>query len=125
MAESDLTTQVMTVLQEYDERVAEKLDKGSQKCAQGLRKDLGVTSPYLTGSYSKSWTNSTTKEFTKGNKEFTIHNKKAFHSTHLLEKPHSGPHGHGTVTTGWPHIAPAEKKWTEEFEKTCEEACKG
>lgn len=124
MAEYDLAAQIAAELQAYDERVAADIDEAAEKCASGLKKDLKPSSPKLTGDYGKSWAIKSDKSLTKGRSMHTVHNKKHYQLTHLLERPHSGPYGHGIVP-GRPHIAPAEKKWTETFEKQCEEAVKG
>lgn len=122
MAEYDLTAQLTKVLTEYDEQVGEKLDKAVDYCTKGLTKDLRLTSPKLTGSYSKTWTRKSQKDFTQGTRRDVVYNSKNYQRTHLLEKTHAGPYGKGSVE-GIPHIAPAEKKWDAEFERRCKEAC--
>lgn len=124
MAEFDLTAKITEALQEYDDQVAEKVDAAAEQCTKGLKKDLKSNSPSDGGDYAKSWAHKTDKEFSKGSKMYTTHNKRHYHLTHLLERTHAGPYGRGEVS-GQPHIEPAEKKWTEEFVKLCEEACEG
>lgn len=124
VAEFDLTAKIMTVLTEYDDEVAEKIDAAAEECTKGLKKDLRSGSPSDTGAYAKSWTHRTDNEFSKGSKVHTTYNKRHYQLTHLLERPHAGPYGRGSVP-GQPHIEPAEKKWNEQFVKLCEEACEG
>lgn len=121
VAEFDLTAKITAALQEYDDQVAEAVDAAADDCAKRLKKDLQNSSPSATGAYAKSWTHRTNKEFSKGSKVYTIYNKNHYQLTHLLEKGHGGPApAHPHV-----HIEPAEKKWTEEFLKICEEVCEG
>lgn len=122
MAEYDLTAQLSRALTEYSEQVDEKVGKAVDVCTKGLRKDLRVTSPKLTGSYAKTWAIKKEKQFTRGRHKATVYNSKNYQRTHLLERDHAGPYGKGIVK-GTAHIAPAEKKWTTEFVKLCEEAC--
>ena len=124
MAEYDVTAKIVAVLSEYEDRVAEKIDAYAEKCTKGLIKDLRSGSPNDTGAYSKSWTHKTNKDYSRGSKVFTTYNKRHYQLTHLLERPHAGPYGRGSVP-GNPHIEPAEKKWNEQFFEFCEEACEG
>ena len=122
MAEYDLTAKITAALQEYSYDVAKRIDEAAELCSKGLRKDLKADSPSDTGAYAKSWATKTDKEFTEGSKVYTTHNKRHYQLTHLLERPHAGPYGRGIVP-GHAHIAPAEKKWSDEFLQLCEEAC--
>lgn len=123
MAEYDLTAQLHQVVHEYADDVAEDIDKAADECTKGLKKELQSSSPQLTGKYAKTWTSKSDKDYTRGGKTHVVYNSKNYQLTHLLEKPHAGPYGRGMVE-GTPHIEPAEKKWTEEFVRRCEEACK-
>lgn len=119
MAEFDITAKIMAVLREYEDEVAERVDAAAEACTKGLKKDLKSGSPTDTGAYSKSWASRTDKEFSKGSKVYTTYNRKHFQLTHLLEKGHGGP----APAPAYEHIAPAEKKWNDEFLELCEEAC--
>lgn len=123
MAEFDITAQIMTHLEQYSFEVKEEIDQAAEDCAKGMVKDLKVGSPRATGKYAKTWTKKADKDYSVGSKTQTVYNSKNYQLTHLLERSHAGPYGHGTVA-GRPHIEPAEKKWNEEFENRCEEACK-
>ena len=123
MAEYDITAEIRAYLMDYSEAVARKIDEAADKCAKGLVKELKATSPRREGKYAKTWTRKSDKDYTVGNKFHIVHNPKNYQLTHLLERPHAGPRG--SMVPAHPHIARAEKKWTEEFEKRCEEACKG
>lgn len=121
VAEFDLTAKIMTVLMEYDDEVAEKIDAAAEKCTKGLKKDLKSSSPSDTGAYAKSWAHKTDNEFSKGSKVYTTYNRKHYQLTHLLERGHGGP----APAPPHAHIEPAEKKWNEKFVELCEEACEG
>lgn len=123
MAEYDLTVQLTATLKQYTEQVQDDIDRDAERCAKGAQKDLKSTSPQFTGGYAKNWKVKSEKVYTRGSKQFTVYNDKKYQLTHLLERAHAGPYGKGTVA-GHPHIAPVEEKWTEEFVKRCEEACK-
>lgn len=123
MAEYDITAQITACLTEYSEAVAAEIDRAADKCAKGLVKDLKEISPKREGKYARSWTRKTTKNYSGGNKSYIVHNQKNYQLTHLLERPHVGPHG--SIVAAHPHIARAEKKWTEQFVSLCEEACEG
>lgn len=121
MAEFDLTAKITAALQEYDDQVAEDIDAAAERCTKGLKKELKGSSPSDTGAYAKSWAHKTDNEFLKGSKVYTTYNRKHYQLTHLLERGHGGP----APAPPHVHIEPAEKKWTEEFVKLCEEACEG
>ena len=123
MAEYNITAQINQRLEQYSDEVKDDVDRAVDECTKGLKKDLKVTSPKLTGGYAKTWTHKAEKDYTRGGKKNIVYNSKNYQLTHLLEKPHAGPYGRGVVAAR-PHIAAAEKKWNEEFERRCEEACK-
>lgn len=124
MADSDISKQISDVLKKYTFDVAEKVDAAAKECADGAKKELRETSPKRTGKYAKSWQVKSGGGDTAGTMMQTVHNDKNYQRTHLLENGHAGPHGKGFVSARV-HIAPVEKKWTEEFVKRCEEACEG
>lgn len=122
MAEFDLTAEITAMLKEYTGDVMDKVDKAVTDCGKGLCKEIKSTSPKLTGDYSKGWR----CEFSqsgRGMKNALVKNATDWQLTHLLEKPHK-KRGHNGMTKPIPHIGPAAEKWTEEFERRCEEACK-
>ncbi len=122
MAEFDLTAEITAVLKDYTGNVMDKVDEAVEYCSKGMRKEISTTSPQRTKIYSKGWRNKITT-ISRGNKTALVYNETNYQLTHLLEKPHKKRGGQG-LTTPKPHISPAEKRWTEEFERRCEEACK-
>lgn len=123
VADYNITAQIKAHLEQYSFEVKESMDQAAEECAKGMVKDLKADSPKQTGGYAKTWTRKAGKAFNAGEGVQTVFNSKNYQRTHLLEKPHAGPFGKGLVA-GQPHIGPAEKKWNEEFQKQCEEACK-
>lgn len=70
--------------------------------------------------YSKGWTKVTTKNKVTGVYHVTIHNKKYYRLTHLLEKGHALPNG--GRTRAFPHIAPVQADMDELIVKELAEA---
>lgn len=124
MAAYDITAELTKTLQTYTGKVMDKVDAAAEACGKGLVKDLKATSPQKTGAYAKDWTSKKDEKKGRGQVTVTVYNNKHYQLTHLLEKPHKKRGGRG-ITTPLPHIRPAEEKWTEEFERKCEEAVKG
>ena len=58
--------------------------------------------------YADGWTKTVTKSPTTGRVTFTIHNKKYYRLTHLLEKGHALRQG--GRTNAYPHISIAQNK---------------
>ena len=123
MAEFDITAEIIAVLKNYTGDVMDKVDEAVEDCGKGMQKEIKANSPKRTGEYAKGWRCKVTT-VSRGNKSARAYNKTDYQLTHLLERPHKKRGGRG-LTKPKPHIAPAEKKWTEEFERRCEEACKG
>lgn len=121
MAEYNITAQIVYALREYNDQVAKSIDIAGEKCASGLVKDLKHNSPKLKGDYQKSWTKKRSTGYFSYIKIYTIFNKDHYRLTSLLEHGHDGP----APAPPHAHIKPLEKKWTNEFEKLCEEACEG
>lgn len=123
MAGLDLTSEIVKALQEYSGDVMDEVDKAVEDCGKGMKKDIASTSPTRTRDYKKGWRCQVTSH-RRGNTSALVKNATDYQLTHLLEKGHKKRGGKGTVQA-FPHIAPAEKKWTERFIQKCEEACKG
>lgn len=122
MAEFDITAKITAALQEYSADVAEAVDAAAKECAKGLAKDVKAAAPTRTGAYKKSWTSAQTGTEGQG-KVFTVYSKDRYQLTHLLEHGHKKKNG--GMVKAIPHIAQANEKWQEEFERRCEEAVKG
>lgn len=121
MADIELGKQLSSILSAYQDNLTKDIAAAGLSCAHGALQDIESGSPHLSGKYRKSWKVSTQQNHATGIPCQTVHNQRNYQLTHLLEKPHSGPFGRGTVA-GRPHIEPAAKKWTEKYVKMCEEA---
>lgn len=121
MAEFDITAKITAVLTEYSTEIQQKVNKAADDCGKGLTKEIKKLSPRRKnrGDYAKSWTHK--KDMTGPELSVTVYNAEHYQLTHLLEKGHKGP----SPAKAYPHIAQANEKWQEEFERRCEEAVKG
>lgn len=122
MAGLDLTAEIGKVLEEFTTAVQVAVDEAVEYCGKGMQKEIKANSPKRTGDYKKGW-RCDISENGRGSKQAVVKNKTDYQLTHLLEKGHKKRGGKGRVKA-YVHIAPAAEKWTEEFEKRCEEACK-
>ena len=113
---------VQDVLGGYVEEVTEAVNRAAVSTALSTRDELRKTSPRRTGNYARSWTETTTENERNGLYTATVHNKKHYRLTHLLE------YGHALVSGGraraFPHIKPAEQKAIKQFTQKVEEAIK-
>lgn len=121
--EIDLHAKIMHALEKYTYDVSEKVDEAAEECAKGAKDDLRKNSPKRSGFYSFCWSVKNIRGMEADASTHIVHSKN-YQKTHLLENGHAGPYGKGFVSPRV-HIAPVEKKWTEEFVKKCEEACEG
>ena len=96
------------------------MKKAVRKTAKSVKDEISANAPKRTGTYSKSWTAKKTKE-NSHSLEMTVHSKNRYQLAHLLEKGHA-KRGGGRIS-GKPHIAPAEEKGVQLFEKLIE-TCK-
>ena len=109
----DLSAEIEKLLEEQKELADEVLEKATQKVAKYTVKELKATSPKKTGKYANSWGRKETTQ-TGGSKQITIHNKKHYRLTHLIEFGYATVDG-GRVE-GRPHIEPVEQKAIKDFE---------
>lgn len=113
---------VQGVLGEYAEEVTEGVNRAAVSSALSARDELRKTSPKKTGAYARNWAVTTTENPRNGVYTATVHNKKHYRLTHLLE------YGHAFVNGGraraFPHIKPAEQNAVRQFTQKVEEAIK-
>ena len=112
-------------LGEYFDSITEDVKTAVRETAEECVEEVKRKSPKRKspsgGAYRKSWT--ATEMFNRrGSIRFTIHNKKHYRLTHLLENGHAKKNG-GRVD-GIPHIAPAEENAEKALIKRIEEAIK-
>ena len=115
----NLAEEIMQGLQEYADLADTAMKKAVRKTAKSVKDEISANAPKRTGAYAKSWTAKKTKE-NSHSLEMTVHSKNRYQLAHLLEKGHA-KRGGGRVS-GKPHIAPAEEKGVQLFEKLIEEA---
>ena len=117
-----LAGEITRSLKAFSKEVVDKVNLSSEKVGNAAVKKLKQSSPRDKGNYAKGWTMTTQRELTQPHSR-TIHNKKHYHLTHLLE------HGHAKVSggrvEGQPHIRPAEQAVITEFLAEVEEAITG
>lgn len=114
---NQLSDEINKALSQYSDEIADKVDKTVKIVSNELCDELKTTSPKRTGKYKDGWE----VDFTgrkKGNRSAVIHNEQ-YRLTHLLEFGHAKRSG-GRVSA-YPHIANAEKKYIDIFQKRVEE----
>lgn len=103
-----LADAIVRAMKEYTDAVAEGVAEVVDETAQECRDEIEENSPEQSGEYKKGWT--IVKENGRGFTKRIIWNEN-YRLPHLLEHGHA-KQGGGRVP-GKPHIAPAEKKYTE------------
>lgn len=117
----ELADAVGKELGDYFDDIAEDVKNAVEVTTRECVEEIKRRSPKRSGAYRKSWT--ATEIFNRrGSIRFTIHNKKHYRITHLLENGHAKKNG-GRVD-GIPHIAPAEQNAEKALIKRIEEAIK-
>ena len=114
----NMAAEIMKGLTEYADLANESMKKAVKKTATEVKKEISANAPRDTGKYAKSWATKKTGE-NSHSLEMTVHSKNRYQLAHLLEKGHA-KRGGGRVS-GKPHIAPAEEKGVQLFEKLIEE----
>ena len=117
-----LADAIKDTLKEYAEVSVEKVKDAVKEAGKTVKEEIGRTAPRDTGDYSRSWTVKNVKE-TSSSLEVSVHSKSHYQLAHLLEFGHAQRNG-GRVN-GKVHIASAETKGIEQFEKDIEKALKG
>lgn len=110
----DLVEAVRGELEEYAGEVSEATKEAVKEVAKATVKVVKDKSPVKSGKYKKSWGQTTVYE-SAGSIQVTIHNKKRYMLTHLLENGHALRNG--GRTKAYPHIKPAEDFVDRELEK--------
>lgn len=114
-----LDKEVMKILEAYRNATDEVVDEAVKITAKEAAGELKKANPPGSGKYGKwdkynaSWTVSQTKTDMRYHYKATVHNKKYYRLTHLLEKGHALPQG--GRSKAFPHIAPVEAKANEKL----------
>ena len=114
-----MADEIMKGLTEYADLADTAMKKAVRKSATQVKNEISANAPKRTRAYAKSWTAKKTKE-NSHSLEMTVHSKNRYQLAHIIEKGHAKRVG-GRVS-GKPHIAPAEEKVVQLFEKLIEEA---
>lgn len=117
-----LADAIKDTLKEYSDVSAEKVKTAVKEAGKTVKKEIEMSAPKDTGDYSRSWAIKNVKE-TANSLELSVHSKSHYQLAHLLEFGHAKRDG-GRVS-GKVHIASAEAKGIEQFEKDVEKALKG
>lgn len=108
----DLTEAIRESLENYSAAVTEKVNEKLEKVAEDTADALKQGGPYKerTGKYTKDWAVKARKNATSGitGEQYSVHNKKHYQLTHLLEKGHVSRSG--KRVRAYSHIEPAERE---------------
>ena len=117
-----LGSEIAKLMEEYESDVAADMKAEARETAKDAVKELKQTSPNGAGSkkghYADGWASKVENE-NAVSIGIRIYNRKKPGLTHLLEKGHA-KRGGGRVE-GIPHIAPAEQRAVESYEKRLKE----
>ncbi len=102
----DFLEAVRGELEDYANEVTESVKQSVKSVAKETVQEVKKRSPVDSGEYKKSWGQTTIHE-TPAIVVISVHNRKHYRLTHLLENGHAIVNG--GRTRAHPHIAPAEK----------------
>lgn len=117
-----LSSEVMKELEKYADVTKEKVKAAVKNAGKIALDEIKSTAPSDTGKYKKSWAIKVIDETSSG-MTLVVYSRNKYQLTHLLEFGHA-KRGGGRVSAR-PHIAEAEEKAIEAFEKGIEEAILG
>ena len=112
---------VSDILNDYSKDIKEAISEEAIRIGKDGANELKHTSPKRSGRYARNWTTNVEKTFEGIN--VTIHNKKAYQLTHLLEHSHLLRNGQKSIPIV--HIYPVEQKSIKEFETKVEQIIGG
>ena len=121
-SQQSLTQQLNEILTEYEKEVNEVSNGTMKKVSQETVADLKNTSPKRKGAYARDWAVKAERG-AGGSMIYTVHNRKHYQLTHLLENGHviKNKKGEFGRAPAHPHIKPArdraETKLINELEK--------
>lgn len=109
----ELAETIQKEMQSYSDHIVDATKKTADSVAKETVDELKNTSPRRTGDYAKGWTTTTSYE-NQRTKRNTVHNRRHYQLTHLLENGHA-KRGGGRVAPRV-HIAPVEQKAIKKLE---------
>lgn len=116
-----LAETIMKGMEEYVKVTTEDMKEAVTETAKDVKNEVKANAPKKTGRYRKSWAAKKTKENATA-LEITVHSRKRYMLTHLLENGHA-KRGGGR-TRAFPHIGPAEAHGEKELVGKIEDALK-
>lgn len=112
---NSLESAIREALEETRTLTEDALIKATDKTAKETVKRIKNKAPKRSGEYQKGWTSKVTRAAGRGGYGRTVHNRKRYMLTHLLQNGHGGP-----VTAGaFPHIQ-SDEETAELFENNLE-----
>lgn len=99
---SGFSAEIRGILNGYSTDCNEALQQALKDVSKQALKTVKAKSPKRYGTYQKGWA------VTKTENGFTVHNKKEYRRTHLLENGHQLPQG--GRAKAYPHIGPTEQE---------------
>ena len=114
----DLAVAVIDALETYSEEITEDIKAEVTKAGEYAKEIVKEASPELTGDYKKGWALKVAFDGRK-DRRIVIYNRTDYSLTHLLEHGFVGRDG--KRVEGQPHIADAQFKAEQYFEKRVEE----
>jgi len=112
--------ELMQIMQQYANTTNDAVKKAAEKAAKEAQTEIKENAPQRTGKYAKSWKVKKLSESASAVSYVVYAGSPGSHIGHLLE--HSHAKRGGGRTSGKAHIAPAEQKAVEAFEKIIKEA---
>lgn len=103
---NDFMETIKGELEEYAGEIAQGVKDSVKKVAKETVREVKHSSPVRYGNYKKGWGQTTISE-TPGRIIISVHNRKHYRLTHLLEDGHAKVNG--GRTRAFPHIAPAAR----------------
>jgi len=113
--------QLETYSADIQKEINENLKEVADQTAETLKK--GGSYQERTGKYTPDWSVTARKTATLQGEEYSVHNRKHYQLTHLLEKGHVTRNG--KRTRAFEHILPAEQAAEELAVEAVEKAVRG
>ena len=112
----NVSQQMKLILGDYTDEVKEVVRETLEEVGKEAASDLRTSGSFKgTGKYKRGW--DSTVETHRTFDSVTVHNKKKYRLTHLLEFGHACRGGGRSRTRAFPHIAPVNEQATKRAER--------